>query len=212
MSRPPNSRTYFTSCIAAVALAGCALTSKADALNVRYFDMEVPANAAGATTAAMATKEVRIGRISAASHLRDRRVSRKSDSEIDFDEQKRWTERPDSFLRRALAHAFFEEQGMKQSVSGLAPVFDCELLHFEEIVEGGRTTKVRVGIVYALHDERSVLVGERFTVVVPVEGTGDPGVVHAYEKALRQVVNRVVTTIGPSAVKPPTDTPPPPAH
>lgn len=143
-----------------------------------------------------------MGRISAASHLRDRRVVKKADSEMEFDDQKRWTERPDSYLRRAVSHALYEEQGMKQAVSGTAPVLDLELLHFEELQEGGRTTKVRVGVVYALHDERTVLAGETFTLVVPIGGEGDGNVVRAYATALRQVVDRIVAKVGPAAIKP----------
>jgi cholesterol transport system auxiliary component len=182
-------------------VAGCALTSKADALSFRYFEPMVPAPQ-GQVAPGGPRGELRLGRISAASHLRERRVVRKDDSEVAFDDERRWTERPDAYLRRALAHALYEEQGMKQSVSGQSPVLDCELLHFEEVQEGGRTQKVRVGMVYALHDERSVLVGETFVVVVPIEGQGESGIVRAYEKALRQLVDRAVSKVTPAAQKP----------
>jgi len=204
LSLSPNFRVLSNVCgLFAVCLtvAGCALTSKADALAFRYFEPMVPAPAAQVAPSAAARGELRLGRISAASHLRERRVVRKDDAEVAFDDERRWTERPDAYLRRALARALYEEQGMKQSVSGQSPVLDCELLHFEEVQEGGRTQKVRVGMVYALHDDRTVLVGETFVVIVPIEGQGEGGIVRAYEKALRQLVDRTVSKVMPAAQK-----------
>lgn len=188
-------------CLTSFGLFGCALTSKADALVPRFYEPELPERTTPVAASAGARGEVRIGRISAASHLRDRRVIKKGDSELEFDDGKRWTERPDAYLRRALAQALYEEEGIKHAVSGVAPVLDCELLHFEEIHESGRPQKVRIGLVYALHDDRTVLVGETFTVSVPIEGLGEDATVHAFEKALRSVVDRIVTKVAPVAAK-----------
>lgn len=198
-SRPIPS--YFLGFLLTALVPGCgiggSLTAKGEALAPRYFEPEIAPPTT--TTAAKAVPgapapEVRLGRISAASHLRDRRVV-KRDAELVFEDEKRWTERPDAYVRRALAHALYEEQGVRQAVSGSAPVIDCELTHFEEIEQDGKSKKVRIGLVYAFHDERTVLAGETFTVEVPIEGEGDSNVVHAYEKALRQVVERVVAKV-----------------
>jgi len=193
---------YLLGFFALLASPGCgiggALTAKSEALAPRYFEPEVAP--AAVSTKAQPGSEVRLGRISAASHLRDRRVV-KRDAELVFDDEKRWTERPDAYLRRAVARVLYEEQGVKQAVSGAAPVLDCELVHFEEVEAGGKARSVRVGVVYAYHDERSVLASETFSVDVPIDGEGDTGVVRAYEKALRQVVDRVVAKVGALPMK-----------
>ncbi len=195
MNRPKLPKSFYLLLFFVLcAMPGCALTSKSDALVVRYFEPEVTSSGATKAAATGAGPEVRLGRMSAASHLRDRRVVKRG-AELVFDDEKRWTERPDAYLRRALARALFDEQGVKQAISGVAPVLDCELLHFEENEAENKTKSVRVGVVYAFHDERNVLAGETFSVDVPVEGEGDANVVRAYEKALRQVVDRIVSKV-----------------
>src|SRR4029077_4048150 len=116
---------------------GCALLSKAAPLQPRYFSLEdgpLASNRGAAlrspTSGAM---QLRLGRVSAGPHLRERIVYRDSDHELGYYEDRRWTERPETYLRRALARALFEERGLLRVVSGGAPTLEVELVAFEEI-------------------------------------------------------------------------------
>lgn len=181
--------------------SGCALTSKSDVTTVHYYE---PDGFTGkkADPKTRGEVEVRLGKISSASHLRERRVVRKTTAEIELDEEHRWTERPDVYLRRALARQLFDEMGLRQSVSGLSPVLDAELVKFEEVERDGKRVAVRVGVVYALHDDRSVLGGETFEVESAVTDPSSEGaIVAAYGKALREAVERIGTTVASSAAR-----------
>ena len=93
-----------------LAVPGCALTSKADPLEIRYFTpAEAPARPA---TPAGDGARLRLGRLSASDHLRQRIVVRTSAVELAALEDRRWTEKPEDYLRRALARSLFEEAGL----------------------------------------------------------------------------------------------------
>ena len=124
-------------------LAGCALTSKSDPIESRFFTPDIStgrvrltsADAAGSANAAApdaARLELRMGRVIAASHLREKIAQRTSGHELTFYEERRWTERPDSYLRRALEQSLFESGAFMRVVSGDAPTLDVELLAFQE--------------------------------------------------------------------------------
>jgi cholesterol transport system auxiliary component len=155
-------------------LPGCALTSKADAALFRYFTVDAsqfPAKAE-ATDPDRADTKLRIGRITSSGHLRNRIVYRTSPVEVGVYEDRRWTERPEEYVRRAIAHALFDERGLTQVVAGNAPTLDVELLAFEEI-RNGDDRIARVSMHFALHDERTVLVADTVTIEVPAKGDGD---------------------------------------
>jgi ABC-type uncharacterized transport system auxiliary subunit len=198
ISRPTGGLPVLVSALAAFA-SGCALTSKSDVNTVHYYEPD-SFSARKTEPKERGTVEVRLGRISGATHLRERRVVRMSTAEISLDDEHRWTERPDVYLRRALARQLFDEMGLRQSVSGLAPVLDAELVKFEEVVRDGKRVAVRVGVVYALHDEHSVLGGETFEVESAIaDPLAEGAIVAAYGKALREVVERIGNTVASSA-------------
>jgi cholesterol transport system auxiliary component len=105
----------------------------------RYFS---PDESRGrAQTAASATAEhegethaeLRLGRVTAASYLGERIVFRDSNYELGYYEERRWTERPEAFLRRAVARALFEDRGLRRVVSGAATTLDIELTELTEL-------------------------------------------------------------------------------
>lgn len=130
--------------------AGCALTSKADALSPRYFSPE-PLNAARSAKLAM-VHELRLGEVSAAGHLDDRIAYRIGQSEMGFYDARRWTENPEAYLRRALERDLFEDRGLSRIVAGDAPILDVELTAFEEL--RGQPARARVSLTFLLRDER----------------------------------------------------------
>lgn len=150
----------------ALFLSGCALTSKSEALDVRYFTPERVK--AQLTSAPEATKgdvlALELGRISSASHIREKMAFRDASWELGYYEDRRWTERPEAFLRRELGRTLFEERGFRRSVGAAnAPTLEIELIAFEEI----RAKPVHAGRVQLrmiIHDGRDVLHEETITV------------------------------------------------
>jgi cholesterol transport system auxiliary component len=135
-------------------LAGCALTSKSDPWTIRYFSPEATTGSEAAPAAPESGNlQLRLGRISAGKHLRERIAFRSSDHELGYYEDRRWTEQPDVYLRRALAAALFERRGIRRVVSGGSPTLEVELVAFEEI--RGQQPRARLRAVVLLHDQRS---------------------------------------------------------
>lgn len=138
----------------AVILAGCALTSKAKPVEVRYFTPEHASPAQSSTPATHAP--LRLGRIGAASHLRGAIVHRDSRVELAPYETLRWSEAPDLYVRRAVSHELFETRGLVQAVSGDVPALDIDVLAFEE-VRRGTACAGRVELQYVIRDDHRVL-------------------------------------------------------
>jgi len=159
-SSPSRRALVALSAVAACAWAGCALTSRGEPLTVRYFDPEPPRpwRAAAAPQGAPTSCEIALGEISASDDLRQEVVFRRSEYEVGYDETRRWRERPEAYLRRALETALFQAQGCAQVVSGAAPTIDAQLLAFEE--QRGTPHLARVVVRVVLSDGRNVLLDE----------------------------------------------------
>src|SRR5262245_3468274 len=133
--------------IAAVGWCGCALTSNAPPLDVRYFDVEVPrmTTTRAAAGPVIAPRALAIGRVRSSTFLCNRIVYRAADDALGTYERSRWTEYPDAYLRRSLSHAFFEGERFVETLSGDAPTLEAELVAFEEVrKEGVRAGRVEV--------------------------------------------------------------------
>ena len=90
-----------------LSLGGCALLGKADALTPRYFSPDLAGGGRASTSSSPSSQgapvaELRLGRITAASHLGERLVFRDSRYELNFYEARRWSEEPEAFLRAFL--------------------------------------------------------------------------------------------------------------
>jgi cholesterol transport system auxiliary component len=199
-----RARTRIAAAAAASLLGACALTSKSEPLVPRYFSPdylagETAARAVPASSAGAPAPQLRLGDVSGGTHLRERILYRDRDNALGYYEERRWTERPEDYLRRALARALFEERGMQRVVSGAAPTLEVELIGFEEIRAPRR--RVRVQAVIVLHDERVVWMEETVTVERPVR-SGAPGdvgpVVRALSEALRQSVTYIADRVASS--------------
>ncbi len=148
-------RLAFGACwlLATCMQSACALTGKADALSPRYFSPEQVA--AGPKTPNPQRLELQLGQVSSASHLDERIAYRLSGAEVGFYDDRRWTEIPEAYLRRALERELFEQRGLQRIVTGSAPTLDVELTAFEEL--RGKPTKARVTLSFSVHDERRSL-------------------------------------------------------
>lgn len=189
---------FFLCALACGALAGCALLGKNEPPSRRYFTPESSAPGGGLVAAPVNSTpraeglRLRLGRISAWSHLRERMVTRTSSRELSYSEDRRWTERPDIYLQRALGHALFEERGLTQVISGSAPTLEVELVAFEE-TENPRRALLQALVV--LHDERIALLQETVTVEEPLTPAKDAdqavAVVEALSRSLQTAVTRI---------------------
>jgi cholesterol transport system auxiliary component len=174
-------------------LSACAFFGKADALSPRYFD---PGSREHVTSRSPALKDepsrpaVRLGRVVASEHLKERLVFRASNEEISFYEDRRWTEQPENYLRRALARALFEDSGLRQVVSGAGPTLEAEMTAFEEV--RGPKPFVRVSITVVLHDDSVSRLRHTFTVDKATDaGQAPDQIVHALALVLSQVTDEI---------------------
>ena len=186
------SRWVACACVGS-ALAGCALLGKGDPLLPRYFTPEYPLDAP-ASAPAVADLRLRLGRVSAWSHLRERMVVRSSEQEIRYYDDRRWTERPEIYLRRALSGELFQERGLVHVISGAAPTLEVELASFEE-VQVPSNHRARLVAHFVLYDERVGRLEETVTVEEPVRAAPEPdrgsAVAEALSLALRTGVTRI---------------------
>ena len=191
------------------ASVGCALTSKGDALSIRYFDPETASpRLTGASTGAQAQgKAVELGRVTSGANLRDRIAYRDAAFEMGFYDDKRWTERPEVYVRRELARTLFEERGMRRALAGQAPVLEVEVVSFEEL--RGASPSARIQLRILVHDDRDALLEKTITVDRPVVpgAKGFDGLVQAMAQALdaatEQVANEVAAVIAARPQPPP---------
>ena len=183
---------------------GCALTSKADVITPRYFSPE----AVTATRSEKVTDnlELRLGLVSSASHLDERIAYRVGGAEMGFYEDQRWTENPESYLRRALERDLFEQRGLSRIVSGVAPILDIELTAFEEL--RGKPPQARVAITFALRDDRRAFVARTLDLKRPIvqRAGADPAqrlaetLTQTLDEAVREVGNEVVESLRRAAL------------
>jgi cholesterol transport system auxiliary component len=152
-------------------LAGCALTSKGTALAPRYFSPDLPGSAAPLPALPQGEPlELRLGAVGAASHLDERISYRIHASELGYYEERRWTEHPEEYLRRALEAELFDRRHLRRVVSGPAVTLDAELTAFEELRE--RDGRVRLELRFTLHDDRKALLEKRVVVERPLAADG----------------------------------------
>jgi cholesterol transport system auxiliary component len=161
---------------AALALVtGCALTSKADIVEIRYFSPEQvkphlnggDASTAPAAPAPNDALEVRLGRVSSGSNLRERIAFRDAAYELGYYEAWRWTERPETFVRRELGRTLYEEHGLHRVFNGAAPTLDVEVIAFDDLrLDKGRAARVQIKAI--LSDDSGVLWEDTLTVDRPV--------------------------------------------
>jgi cholesterol transport system auxiliary component len=180
--------------IGAALLSGCALLGKNDPLVPRYFTPEFDGDAHRAP--ARSDLQLRLGRVEGWSHVRERMAARNPARELFYREDRRWTERPEIYLRRALSRTLFEERGVVASLSGRAVTLDVELIAFEEVEQPHRA---RMQALLVLRDDRTGLLEETITVERPVAETEQAdqarAVVDAFSQALQAGVTRIADRV-----------------
>jgi cholesterol transport system auxiliary component len=188
----------------AAGAGGCALTSKANVVDIRYFSPEqvkprltsADASRALALPAPNAGLDLRLGRVSSGSNLRERIAFRDAAYELGYYENWRWTERPEAFVRRELGRKVFEEHGLHRVFGGAAPTLDVEVIAFDDLrLESGRAARVQLNVVLVADD--GVLWEDTITVDRPVsvEKPKIEDVVAAMASALDEASEHVALTV-----------------
>lgn len=166
-------------CAAGIAFgtSACALTSKADLVETRYFSPErvkprlsgADPTAAPPASAPNGALRVRLGRVSSGPNLRERIAYRDAAYELGYYEDLRWSERPETYVRRELGRSLFEEHGLQRVLGGVAPTLDVEVIAFDDLrLKTGRAARVQLKVL--LYEDNSVIFEDTLTVDRPVAG------------------------------------------
>jgi ABC-type uncharacterized transport system auxiliary subunit len=207
MTRASRARFALASLALLVAGAtGCALTSKSELVAVRYFTPEhdkprlTSAGAGDRPSPALA-----LGAVTSGSNLRERIAYRDGAHEIGYYEDQRWTERPETYVRRELGRTLFEERGFERTVEGGAPELDVEVLAFDELRLANGARAARVQLKLLLWRGQDVLVEETLTVDRPVAARQPriedfvAAMAAALDDAAEQVAQRVAQALAAPA-------------
>lgn len=179
----------------AALLAACALMKKSEPVDVHYFTPAVATNTPSRAHQAPRAR-VRLGRISASSHLRYAIAQRTSPNELVLYELDRWTDTPDVYARRSLERALFQARPIEQATGGGGYSLDVDVLAFEEV----RARRAgRVQLRYRLRDENTVIASDVVTVVRASRSAtlADIAVAigAALDAATAQIAERVLATL-----------------
>ncbi len=178
-----------------LAFSGCALTSKSAPAPLRWYTpeaLDTPriTSVDVETSKTAASPRLRLGRVTSSAHLRNRIVYRHAPHELGTYEDDRWTETPESYLRRALERQLFEEGPFVRGYSPALPTLDVELVAFEE-VRRGDVYSGRVQVTWALRDEATLLASGEAVVERPAAGPSMADVVAAIGAALGAATSEV---------------------
>ncbi|MCP3920581.1 MAG: hypothetical protein GY711_34070 [bacterium] len=174
--------------ICLLALPGCLSgLGPGDVQPMRYFNADAIVPRVQATTAPGQT--LRLRRVEAVDHLRERIVWRISDVEYGFYELNRWTEQPVHFLERALSNELYGRRELTRSAAVSMWLLDVQLLAFEEIVRPEHSVRVvlHAHLIDASGESRLL---ETYEADVPVEDDGIERVAAAMRHALGEAVAR----------------------
>jgi cholesterol transport system auxiliary component len=162
--------------------AGCALTERSEPLEVAHYTPEHvrPPRLTSAHTGS--GPPLRLGRVSSDTSLGERIMSTDGGYKVRYYDDRRWTERPEVYVRRALARALFDESGFRRALGGDAPTLDVAVLRFEEVKTPAKHA-AHVELRVELSTE-SVLVEETVAVSEPVARDDFDDVVAALARAL----------------------------
>jgi cholesterol transport system auxiliary component len=163
--------------LSALGTSACALTSKAELVEARYFSPERVKPRLESADAATATRDVaprgalelRLGRVSSGPNLREHIAYRDAAYELGYYDELRWTERPEAYVRRAFGRALFEEHGLHRALGGTAPTLEIEVIAFDDLrLPTGRAARVQLRVM--LYEDDGVLFEDTLTVDRAVSG------------------------------------------
>ena len=178
--------------------AGCAVATKSDPIWPVYYSPLPAMPAAETKPAPPADLRVRLRDVSGAAHLKEDMVFRRSPVTYYLYDGHLWTERPEEYVRHALARGLFEERGVGRSHASGAPTILAEVLAFEETRE---PSGVLIEVTVQVHERDAVLLQKTFRVTRDVtadpdeEGDRQAAVAEAMGLALRGLTDQVVDAV-----------------
>jgi ABC-type uncharacterized transport system auxiliary subunit len=189
--------------ISASSIAGCALTSKSDPTLLRYYSVDAPRrreHPPGSPAAGSPPLQLRLGRVNAASYIRDRIAFRDSNVEVGYYDDLRWTEKPEAYVRRDLARAIFDDEGVQEIIGGVGPTLDVDVDSFEELREPKDAAVVQLS--WQLRDDTVVLLRRTVKVQRPLEESpkdkpSQRALAMALSAALDDAIDQIVKTVVP---------------
>ncbi len=173
-------------------LSGCALLSKGELGTRRFYSPDLVAPAVSPSP--LSNLELRLGRVSAAACGSEALMYRRSQFEVGFHDELRWTEKPEVYLRRALSQVLFEGSGIQSVMRGAAPVLEVELLEFEEVRAPSHVSRVKVA--WSLGDERVVWAQQTVRFERPITTASGDAEGEAIVSALSGSLQAAVEAIG----------------
>jgi cholesterol transport system auxiliary component len=185
--------------VLAMALApglGCALLSRGSTVDVRWYTPELTRPRPGSTERQrdQSACELRFGRVTAGADLGLRIAYGDGLYQIGYYEGLRWTERPEQYVRRAVARALFEDGPFRRTLTGAAPAVDVEVIEFEE-VKSPTVHAARIGLRVVVSADR-VLLERTVAVSEPVVAGSFDGVVAAMSQALESAAGEIARDVG----------------
>jgi cholesterol transport system auxiliary component len=177
--------------------SACALLSKSDPVTPRYFNPE-PVVTAQTESVADSGLELRFGRVNAGGSIRDRMAYRDSDYEVGYYDERLWTDKPEAYVKRTLAHALFDRRGVRQVLSGVGTTLEVDVVAFEEIRAPSHVG--RVGLSYVLYDDRVVRLSRSIAVDRPIAPAKGDAAAGAVVQALAEALSAAVEIVADSTV------------
>jgi cholesterol transport system auxiliary component len=191
--------------VVSLSVCACALTEKGEALEPRLF--APPERTLEPARQARPTRPLlQLGTVSAASHLKANMVVRTSPVEFGVYQDREWTERPERYVERSLGRALFGRGIAEQTVGGLSPTLDADLLAFEEI-RAGNERRGRVTIHFTLHDDERVWVDDTITEEQTARSARAEDIVEAIGGALDAATTALAKRVGERLSQPPPTAP-----
>lgn len=168
--------------------AGC-LGSR-PALEPRFYLLPAPATLA--PKVAEGAPKLRLGRVSAAPHLRERIAWRLSDVELAFDEEHRWAVPPEEMTRDAIERACFASGRYRSTGDRGAGQLEVHLEEFEgNVREEVGTVVLRL----ALNSGEGVIYSQRIRQQVPLQATTADELARTLGAALDAAAEQVVAWV-----------------
>jgi cholesterol transport system auxiliary component len=199
-----STRLLFNWCVASALLCcsalagagGCALMTKAETVTPRYFSAEHAKK--DAHIAKAPRLQLRLGTVSSASHLDERICYRLNTAELGFYEDRRWTEIPEEYLRRALERELFERRGVQRIITGGGPTLDVELTAFEEL--RGNPTRARLALSFSLRDDALAIVQDSLEISKQVSGQAGADPAQRVAATLASALGEAAETIASQVI------------
>jgi cholesterol transport system auxiliary component len=186
--------------IASLALvSACALLSKSEPNVPRYFSPETSsAPPAGTASAQASGLELRLGVVKADGYIQDKIVHRDSAYEVGYYEERLWTDKPDAYVRRALARALFDVRGVREVVSGVGTTLDVDVVAFEEVMKPQHVG--RIALTYVLYDDRVVRLSRSIAVERPIPDAKGDAAAEVAVQAMAEALSAAVDGIADATV------------